>query len=67
MALNPGNTLSNGQYRIIRLLGRGGYGSVYLAQDTLMGEEVAIKEEQRVDQRSFAKCHGVGSLAALAP
>ncbi len=44
MALNPGHTLSNGHYRILRLLGRGGYGFVYLAQDTLLGEEVAIKE-----------------------
>jgi formylglycine-generating enzyme required for sulfatase activity/serine/threonine protein kinase len=44
MALNPGDTLSNGHYRIIRQLGRGGFGFVYLAQDTLLGEDVAIKE-----------------------
>jgi formylglycine-generating enzyme required for sulfatase activity len=44
MALNPGHTLSNGHYRILRLLGRGGFGFVYLAQDTLLDEEVAIKE-----------------------
>jgi len=37
MALNPGHTLSNGHYRIQRLLGRGGYGFVYLAQDTHLG------------------------------
>ena len=44
MALNPGDTLLNDQYRILRLLGRGGFGFVYLAQDTLLQEEVAIKE-----------------------
>jgi serine/threonine protein kinase len=44
MALNPGSTLFNGQYQIVRQLGRGGFGFVYLAHDTLLGEEVAIKE-----------------------
>ncbi|MBN1813657.1 MAG: SUMF1/EgtB/PvdO family nonheme iron enzyme [Anaerolineae bacterium] len=44
MALNPGDTLLSGHYRILRLLGRGGFGFVYLAQDALLHEEVAIKE-----------------------
>ena len=44
MALNPGTTLVNDRYRIVKLLGRGGFGFVYLAQDTLMDEDVAIKE-----------------------
>ncbi len=44
MALNPDDTLLNGHYSIVRLLGRGGFGFVYLAQDTLLGEQVAIKE-----------------------
>ncbi len=44
MALKPGDTLSNNHYRITRQLGRGGFGFVYLAQDTLLGEDVAIKE-----------------------
>lgn len=44
MALQPGDTLLNGQCRILKLLGRGGSGSVYHAQDTHLGEEVVVKE-----------------------
>jgi serine/threonine-protein kinase len=44
MALNPDHTLLNGHYRIERLLGRGGFGFVYEARDTLLNEKVAIKE-----------------------
>ena len=44
MPLKPNDTLLNGQYRILRLLGRGGFGFVYQAQDTLLHHEVAIKE-----------------------
>jgi serine/threonine protein kinase len=42
MALRPGDTLFNGQYRILRLLGRGGFGFVYEGQDALLHEQVAI-------------------------
>ena len=44
MALSAGDSLLNGHYLILRLLGRGGFGFVYQAQDTLLGEDVAIKE-----------------------
>lgn len=44
MALNAGDTLLSGHYRIIRQLGRGGFGFIYLAQDNLIGENMAIKE-----------------------
>ena len=44
MTLKPDDTLLHGRYRIQRLLGRGGFGFVYQAQDTLLSDEVAIKE-----------------------
>jgi formylglycine-generating enzyme required for sulfatase activity len=44
MPLKPGDTLQNGHYQIESQLGRGGFGFVYKARDTLLSEVVAIKE-----------------------
>ncbi len=41
MPLSPGTRL--GRYEVIRLLGAGGMGEVYLANDTQLDRTVAIK------------------------
>ena len=42
--LPSGKTLQGGKYRIIRVLGQGGFGITYLAEQTGLGMKVAIKE-----------------------
>ncbi|MFB7674224.1 serine/threonine-protein kinase [Kitasatospora purpeofusca] len=42
VALVPG-TLLNGRYKVIRELGKGGMGEIFVGRDTLLGREVAIK------------------------
>ena len=44
MQLKAGTTLQNGKYKIIRVLGQGGFGITYLAENTLLEKNVAIKE-----------------------
>lgn len=43
-ALQPGSKLQNGKYRIHSVLGQGGFGITYLAEQTGLGMRVAIKE-----------------------
>src|SRR5690606_37243703 len=40
--LSPGDLVAD-RFRIIRMLGRGGYGEVYLAEQTSVGRQVALK------------------------
>lgn len=42
--LPAGATLQGGKYRILSILGRGGFGITYLAEQTGLGMKVAIKE-----------------------
>lgn len=43
MPLNPSETLNN-RYRIVKLLGQGGFGAVYRAWDTRLNGPIALKE-----------------------
>ena len=42
--LEAGSCLQNGKYRILSVLGQGGFGITYLAEQTGLGMRVAIKE-----------------------
>ena len=44
MQLSPNTELQSGKYRIIRVLGQGGFGITYLAKHTMLNKLVAIKE-----------------------
>jgi serine/threonine protein kinase len=56
MTLAPGQQLY--EYRIGRALGQGGFGTVYLAHDTLLDRPVAIKEltvTRQTDEQAFKR------------
>ena len=42
--LQPNTTLQSGKYRIEKVLGQGGFGITYLAENTMLDGKVAIKE-----------------------
>ncbi|MDO4972379.1 MAG: protein kinase [Bacteroidales bacterium] len=42
--LAVGTTLQNGKYKILGMLGQGGFGITYLAEQTMLSRKVAIKE-----------------------
>ncbi|TVP94892.1 MAG: serine/threonine protein kinase, partial [Planctomycetaceae bacterium] len=61
---------SIGEYEIVRLLGRGGMGSVFLARHTKLGRQVALKllggyrlADPRMRQRFDAEMRAIGHLS----
>ena len=57
MVLKIGQTLQN-RYRIVKLLGQGGFGAVYRAWDTNLRRPCAIKENLETSEearRQFAR------------
>ena len=61
----PGDSF--GPFRILRLLGRGGMGSVFLAEDTAIGGQVALElidpdlaTDERVRRRALREARAAG-------
>ena len=44
LQLEPNTTLQDGKYRIEKVLGRGGFGITYLAEQVMLSRRVAVKE-----------------------
>lgn len=44
-ALHPGQTMNNGQFRIVRQLGKGGMGTIYLAENTHAFDRLCVIKE----------------------
>ena len=68
--LTPGDALDGRRFVIVRQVGRGGMGAVYLAQDTTLGTLVALKivpaDERLIQEaRRAAACSGHEHIATV--
>lgn len=63
MELSP-DTLLHNRYKIIRLLGQGGMGAVYLANDTSLDQQVAVKVNYRPGEDSSSQFYREARLLA---
>lgn len=73
MQLKQGSTLQGGKYRIIQVLGQGGFGITYLAEHTMLDKQVAIRGilflllailwSVQIAAETFVVCVGIGSYA----
>ena len=66
----PGEAIERGRFVIVRQIGRGGMGAVYLAQDTTLGTLVALKfvpPDERLIQEAqrAAACAGHENVATV--
>ena len=63
MQLNPGTMLHSGSYRVIEMLGCGGFGITYLAEQVMARRKVCIKEF--FPKGYFMRDKGVNSISIL--
>lgn len=61
---NESSVLQGGKYRIIKILGQGGFGITYLAHHTLLGTDVAVKEFFMKDLNNRDKKTGMVSVGS---
>ena len=69
MALNTGDIL-HGRYRIVKLVGQGGFGAVYRAWDQSLSQQVALKENVDAgpeSQRQFEVYWGESKMSPSRP
>ena len=71
VGLPPGALLHNGKYKVLKVLGQGGFGITYLATHLSLGRKVAIKEfymngfcERNGESRVFVPSVGSNDMVA---